>query len=78
MFLSIQKCLSVDNIELHVHTLLIKVSTDQCYKFLQALSSCKCRRMEFLIEQCSVGYDKVIQTGYGSCCCCRALHILAC
>ena len=33
--------------------------------------------MEFLVEQCTVRYDEMIQTGYRSSCRCRSLHILA-
>ena len=50
MFLRIQKCLSADNIKLHMASLLIKVRTDQPYKVLQSISSAECRRMEFLIK----------------------------
>ena len=40
---------------------------------------CNPESQEYRIPNMKVlGEDKVIQTGYGSCCCCRALHILAC
>ena len=34
--------------------------------------------MEFLIEQSTIGYDKVIQFRNRACCCSRSVHILAC
>ena len=34
MFLCIQQCLPVNYIKLHVHSLLVKVSADQCNEFL--------------------------------------------
>ena len=34
--------------------------------------------MEFLVKQCSVGYDKVIQSGNRCCCCRRTVDIFTC
>ena len=42
MCLCIQQCLSAYNIELHMHSLLIEIGTNQCNKFLKALTSGKC------------------------------------
>ena len=61
-----------------MHTLLIKEGTDQCNKFFQSLSACKCGRMELLVKQCSVGYNEVIQSGNRSCCRGWSLDILSC
>ena len=61
-----------------MHTLLIKEGTDQSNKFFQTFSACKCRRMELLVKQCSVGYNEVIQSGNRSCCCGWSLNILSC
>ena len=78
MLLRIQKCLSADYVKLHMHTLLVKVGTDQCYKFLQAFSSGKCRWMEFLVKQSTIGNNEMIQLGNRACGSGRTIYILAC
>ena len=42
MFLRVEKSLTVNNVELHMHSLLIKEGLDQGNKLLQSFPSCQC------------------------------------
>ena len=51
MLLSIEKGLSVNDIELHMTALLIEISPYKRHKAFETAFAFKCRRMEFHIEQ---------------------------
>ena len=54
VLLRIQKGFSRDNVELHVHTLLIEIGTNQCDELRQAAHTCQRGRVEFLIQERTV------------------------
>ena len=61
MLLCIEKSLSRYNVELHVHTLLVKVGTDECGELHKTAHALKCGGMELLVKKRTVGCNALLQ-----------------
>ena len=77
MLLCIEEGFSRYDIELHMHTLLVKVRTDECGEFHKSAHTLKCRGMELLVKECTVGCHALLQLCNRVCGCGGTLHISA-
>ena len=65
------------NVELYVHTLLIKVGSDESNKLGKSLHALKRRGVKLLVKESSVGCNTLLELGNRVCGSGRALHVSA-